>query len=183
MKKATLFGLCAAAMLAGLSGPVSAAEYSFSLDGSGYTASGTITTNSTSSTNPFPCPTCATGPGYDITNITGTINGQAITGAVAVNGFDGNDNLAFLTAPYVDYNGVAFTTATDTYNVFAGLTYGHPGNYIVDSKQFAPLYGLPVTLTASTPAVPEPSTWAMMLAGFAMAGLALRWRQRVAVPV
>ncbi len=32
-------------------------------------------------------------------------------------------------------------------------------------------------------AVPEPATWAMMIAGFGLAGSALRRRQRVAIDV
>lgn len=36
-----------------------------------------------------------------------------------------------------------------------------------------------LTITAATAAVPEPASWAMMIAGFGMTGLALRRRQRV----
>ncbi len=49
-----------------------------------------------------------------------------------------------------------------------GLLVGH--GYIVE---YSPLEG-----TAPSPAVPEPSTWAMMLLGFAAAGWALRRRGR-----
>lgn len=78
-----------------------------------------------------------------------------------------------------DLNGMAsgsFTLAAGDYSVFVGGV-----NYVAQIGAMAPYpnYGLRVTLNvAAVPApVPEPETWAMLLAGLGLVGWAARRRQ------
>ena len=53
---------------------------------------------------------------YDVTSISGTRNGVAITGPTA---YAAQDNRVYITAPHVDYHGLAYTIADGTaFNVF-----------------------------------------------------------------
>ena len=62
-------------------------------------------------------------------------------------------------------------TGSNVFNLPAGVTV-NAGNYLVNNRFFDPL---------DTPAnAPEPASWALMLAGFGMAGAALRRRRALA---
>jgi hypothetical protein len=113
-----------------------------------------------------------------ITNVTGseTFSGgpaEAITGVVPVGGFAANDNLLVVPASpgFVTLSGISFLTTTDAYNlafVTTGQGYTFNGYVIVQQSTdaagtFPPGVG-PITVNVS--AVPEPSTWAMMILGF-----------------
>jgi PEP-CTERM motif len=113
-----------------------------------------------------------------VTAITGTVDGSMIKKVVKVDGFLGNDNLIFPTAtspagtPLVDGQGFAFKLANgQDVQVFgddlpAGI-FEIEGTNSNGAAEF--------TLTA---AVPEPSTWAMMILGFCGLGfMAYRRKQ------
>lgn len=122
--------------------------------------------------------------GYDIVGITGTVSGNPgvdpITGLIAnptppvtatCCGFF-YDNVFFLPGPgFLNTGGVLFTTAGGTYNLFMDSP--------TDGRLYT--YGAPDPLdvhgTITALAVPEPGTWALMLLGFAGAGVALRNRR------
>ena len=118
--------------------------------------------------------------GFDITGISGTFGGDAITSLFnnpnqpnhSNNGVFTWDNVLFPTGLRAfDRFGVAFTTAGGTFNIFDGIADGGTTNT-------ATPYGLIVAATGAetfgtgtlTPAVPEPSTWAMLILGFAGIG-------------
>jgi hypothetical protein len=167
----------ATAVLAQVGG-ADAAIFDFSYTDSTNTTygSGQFFTNSTSSP-------------YLITNVTGseTFGGvtEAITGIVPVNGYAANDNsLLFPANPsYVTLSGISFTTAADVYNVgYVTTAGGYPFDGYVVIQQSTDAAGTyppgvgPLTVTVS--AVPEPSTWAMMILGFFGVGfLAYRRKQ------
>jgi hypothetical protein len=163
---------CATLMIGGLlplaaaSVPASAEVFDWSLTGPApglggvpFPGSGTIIATLTSS------------PGvWDIDTITGMVNGSEIT---ATSTFDGADNRLFTNGfGFVSTNGISFETAAeqmvDIFSFFGqstpptGNPYGeltsNPGGFGVGT----------FTLTA----VPEASTWAMMLIGFAGLGVA-----------
>jgi hypothetical protein len=113
-----------------------------------------------------------------VTTITGTVDGSMIKKVVKVDGFLGNDNLIFPTAtspagtPLVDGQGFAFKLANgQDVQVFGDdLPAGIFEIEGTDSNGAAEL-----TLTA---AVPESSTWAMMILGFCGLGfMAYRRKQ------
>lgn len=174
-KMATHLRLAGAAALGFLiATPASAAQIAFDFAGSGFfggtlNGAGTLTTNDTSFTNPL--------NGYtaqQITGITGTFNGSAITGLANV---FGANNLFYLTGPFfVDGNGLGFTTAS---NVSANLFITNDTSYRVNTQGAGLLTGLVTAnaTVAATPAVPEPATWGMMLIGFGAIGASMRRRK------
>jgi hypothetical protein len=155
-------GLVATAALGAT--PASAALYNFSFSGSGQSGSGILTTAS-SSTIKFG------ETAFAITGISGMLNGSAITG---LSGFLGSDNYYFTTGTsFVDGSGVGFTTAAGT---SASLYYQSTASSyrITTVSPFATAF---VTATSSAvAAVPEPASWAMMIAGFGLVGGAMRRR-------
>ena len=159
----------AASMLALFAMPASAATYIFSFSGTGQAGSGTLTTDDvTIASRGYTAQT--------ITGITGTYNGSSITGLMA--GLFGADNLYYLTGPsFVDGSGVGFRTAAGNQ---VNLFYQDSAqSYRVNTlNPFASVF---VTATSSpaTAPVPEPATWTMMIAGFAVIGLVLRGRRSV----
>jgi hypothetical protein len=168
MKSAKLFAVLMIAGLLPLAAavaPASAKVFDWSITGPApdlggvpFPGSGTITATLTSS------------PGvWDIDTITGTVDGSAITGTST---FRGADNELFTNGfAFVSTVGIAFETAAgQSVNIFSffgqetpptGNAYGEfasPGGFGVGT----------FTLTA----VPEASTWAMMVIGFAGLGMA-----------
>jgi hypothetical protein len=169
MKFTTTF---AAMMIAGLTPlgatlePASAEVFDWSLTGPApvlggvpFPGSGTITASPTASTGVF-----------DIDTITGVINGSEITGTSA---FEGADNEVFTNGfAFVSTNGISFETAAgQSVNIFSFFGQGTPptGNAYGESTSNPSAFGVGTfTLTA----VPEASTWAMMLIGFASLSVA-----------
>jgi hypothetical protein len=114
--------------------------------------------------------------GYDITGVSGTFGGNSIT-SLYVNpnqpnsdsngAFTWDDVLFPTSGTAFDRYGVAFTTSDGTFNIFNAIADG--GTTDANTP-----YGLIVASTGNetfgtatlTAAVPEPSTWAMMILGF-----------------
>ncbi len=169
---AAALALCAAA-------PASAAVYMFDFSGTGFfggtlNGSGTLTTNDISFVNPVNGYTAQT-----ITGITGTFNGSQITGLAP--GTFGANNFFYLTGPFfVDGSGLGFRTAS---GVSGNLFVTNDTSYRVNTMGAGLLTGL-VTARVTpvvAAAVPEPTTWAMMLLGFGAIGFAMRRRRTLGV--
>jgi hypothetical protein len=126
---------------------------------------------------------------YLITDATGTISYQGVTqtidGVAPVNGYASNDNLISFpgTPAFSSFGGLSFTTnGPDVYN------FGFIDPYYAITQQSSnpggTLGGSYVALTefAISTAVPEPSTWAMMILGFFGVGyMTYRRKQRLSV--
>lgn len=181
MKLSRFLTTAATLALASLGTSANAASFSFNFTdtSSQVLASGFLTTADTLN---------ALG-GYDLTSISGTVTGfGAITGFVPINtplpgtssanGFLYNNTVYTSAYPHVDLNGLLFSTAGASWNVYRNGTDVFTGfdgtNYIPNSSgtQFAGTF----TITA----VPEPASWAMMIAGFGLLGATMR-RRRVSV--
>jgi PEP-CTERM motif len=162
-KIAALFAACTV-FVAATTVPASAAIYDFTYAGS---LGGTLILTTSDTVD-------AVG-GYDITGVSGTFDGNAIT-SLLINPTQPNfsenssftwDNVLFPAGVRVfDRYGVAFTTSGGTFNIFDAIADGGttntnaPYGLIIDSTG-AETFG-----TAALAAVPEPSTWAMMVLGF-----------------
>jgi len=131
--------------------------------------------------------------GYDINSITGTAEGQTITG---LSTYDSPSNVVYPPSPPnigVDTLGFSFTVADGTaFNVYeddgnytpgtpfaCGAVYcivgpGAPSTVDASNDPVSTLDSFTVTVAA----VPEPSTWAMMVLGFAGLGFAGYRRSR-----
>lgn len=141
------------------------------LAGSGYDGTLEITTDSTPVSNPYPCAGCNSGPGYIATGISGTINNVSISGLIPANGYLDNDNIVYLTAPFLDNGGLSFIANAIDYGV--GESLSQPSIYLMCSGSQSGCGGIyPVSLTAN--AVPEPATWAILLVSVWGVGLIVR---------
>jgi hypothetical protein len=131
-----------------------------SLGGAPFPGSGTITA------------TVSAGGADMVTGITGTVNGSLITG---LNTFNGADNLLFPAGTtFLSTHGISFvTTSGQDINIFSFFPQGTPpsGNAYGELSANPSAFGVG-TFTIS--AVPEPSTWAMMLLGLIGLGFAFR---------
>jgi hypothetical protein len=106
---------------------------------------------------------------FTMVSITGSFDGLTITGPTPPGTCcetPPNDNLIYVPAPYLDLPGIGFYTTDGTaWNLYYT---GAPSYNELNSGTFAPGTSGSFTLTG----VPEPSTWAMMLVGFAGIGFA-----------
>lgn len=152
--------------------------YASKVQGSGFSGHGVVTIDTTTPyANPYPCATCATGPGYDATGIWGSLNGRSITGLAPLLSIAGNDNRFYPTsAPLLDRGDLGFVANGVAYNVFNGNYAGHPGYFLANGGG---IYANPVAFSLTT--LPEPASWAMMIPGFAVIGSVLRHRARGAL--
>lgn len=116
-----------------------------------------------------------------VNNSGGTITSLAISGS-NIFGFDGDGLAAFPgggTFGTTGYEGPNTSfTITDTNNGFVnflngGLLDGQTAYFSLEENLAAG--GVPITVGS---AAPEPATWAMMILGFGMAGVAFRRRKR-----
>ncbi|HMI19116.1 MAG TPA: PEPxxWA-CTERM sorting domain-containing protein [Sphingomonas sp.] len=126
--------------------------------------------------------------GYDILSASGTVDGSAVTGLV-VNPNQPNlglvasfffDNVLYTSGPGLSEAGFVVSTSALTIN------FGYSGGYYAisaDGSTHVNTHGQTVFNTkfstgdGSLSAVPESASWAMMVAGFGMAGAAMRRRR------
>ena len=135
-----------------------AGSYNFNFAVGNVTAAGTITTDTTG----------------HATWITGLVNAtDPITG---LSSYAGADNNLYSTGAWVTFGGLSFSTASvgdfNLYNSGQGY-YGFLSSVTNSSGTADGRFA-----TANIAAVPEPTTWAMMLIGFAGIGYSTRRRRR-----
>jgi hypothetical protein len=126
------------------------------------------------------------GDNYQVTGVSGTADGSTILGP---SNYGGSDQLLYLpgssTLSLADRSGIAFSTATLSYNIFAQST-GIPVYSFCRSDEQLSCTGTDAndtptdatfTVTAAT-GTPEPASWAMMLLGIAGVGGVMRTTRR-----
>jgi hypothetical protein len=127
---------------------------------SSYVGSGTFTTDSTPADGY-----------YEVTGVTGTMNGENITGLLASGTYEGSDNLLAPPPRQVTVNGVSFVTSVGTYyNIFLDFP-----NYEVDSQDSSSNDGFDTTGNFSAAIVPEPSEYGFFI--FLAAAGFVGWRR------
>ncbi len=152
-----------------------AATYTFSFSGATDSGSGTLTGD----------------PGSPLTGITGFIDGIAIQGLsdYGLTSTPPLGNTVTTSYPYLNYNGIAFSTASDAFNIYYNNIpdNGAPEGYYLIQRSTDPTpndpsapFGESITFTTS---VPEPASWAMMMVGLGLAGATLRRRASKVVHV
>jgi hypothetical protein len=165
------------AALASLAAPASAAEYL--LDFAGARSSGgtgtlfatlRIATSDTAN---------ALG-GFDVYSVDGVVDGEDVLGIIANPNAPGTiesnnflfDNILFDANPAFDIYGLAFTTATGSWNLW-----GESADVYTLLKN-TPGFGYTGARigTLAVTAVPEPASWAMLIAGFGLVGAVARRR-------
>jgi len=159
------------ALIVATCGSARADLFDFSYSGAGITASGTLTA------------TLQSGNTYLISAITGTRNGQSITGLLAPSTFAPcgcNDNLLYFPAGgdnpdgnrFIDVNGFAFSTAGGTFDPFVN---GIGGPYMEEdgNSSFTSLNSFDVTESVPAP-IPGAGALSYLLV---LLGGAWRWRK------
>lgn len=139
--------------------------FNFSYSGPGVSGSGVLTTSDA-------------GSPFTVTGITGTANGEAITG---LSTYASADNLIFYpTPPNVDFSGVSFSTASRDWGIgWTGTAYGIVNS--IDNPDGACCGISPIDFSLSQASgTPEPGAWALMLLGFGAMGASLRRSRRTA---
>jgi hypothetical protein len=167
MQKMKMKILAASTCLAlGVVGSANANMYDWSYTGPNLSASGSFSTGAADS------------GGFDIVSISGTSNGNAITGLLGLHqccSSPANDNIFYTSEPHFDLSGLGFMDSGNEWvNIYFAGTYqaliGAGGNTVGGN-------GPSGELTISP--VPEPETYAMMLAGLGLLGLAARRRKQI----
>ena len=164
MKRVVRTAAVVAAMMVGAVQAQASQIFDFSYSGTNVWGSGVLTT--TDAGSPF-----------SILGISGTANGEAITG---LSGYASADNLIYFpTQPFVDFSGMAFNTATKAWSIgWTGSDYGIINS--IDDPSGACCGTHPITFTVTPGGVPEPATWTLAIIGFGLAGAALRRRSQPA---
>jgi hypothetical protein len=151
--------------------------FSFSFTGSSFDGSGTIigTESGTVGLNTV----------YDITGISGIVDGQSIASLLAVNTFDGNDNKLYIPGLLLgtfnfDTSGVSFKLANGS-NVNIGQGGFLNLQEIADldpskGREITEAVNIDVDKIGSTSPVPEPGTLALLGTGILGAAGAVRRR-------
>lgn len=117
-----------------------------------------------------------------ITALSGTYNGNSITllapGTYPDFVSPQNDNLFTTASPFFDLSGLGFSAGGFNYNLYAvgpalAFCTNQGGNTCQGGLEFS----------VTSPAVPEPATWAMMLLGFVAVGYSLRRKRSLIAQV
>ncbi len=175
----------AAAASALMAVPASAATFLVSQIGGGVSAIGSITTDGTLgvlSTANVTTWSLNLNDGFGTFTLNGTSNSQLLV--------QGSDLTATATGLFFNFSGTGFALFQNP-SVGSGINFvcfvgnavcGGAGNRTSVSVSnfgggFAQQGVQQIGRLAAAPAVPEPASWAMMISGFALAGLALRRRK------
>jgi len=174
--KAAKWALIAALGLVSASAKATVYELDFSTADSVFTVTALVTTANTANA----------GGGYDVLSISGTVSGAG-GGAISLvadpsepNAYDNGtwiyDDVYFPgAAPLVDNPGVFFTAGGYDYNLYST---GPTTYYFSSNNPFGNYNPGELVASVTDPAVPELSTWAMMLLGLAGLGFAASRRAR-----
>jgi hypothetical protein len=161
--------------------PAIALSWDWSYSGAGITARGTFTTVDTPDGSGF----------YLVTGISGMRNGEIIIGLQPTGtSIPGNepflvDNLVSLETPQLTKNGFGYAVANGTFSNPFFADFLQPPDYLefFSAPPFTPgVIGpedseLPIRFSATLAPIPEPATWALLLAGLGMLGLIARCRE------
>ncbi len=118
------------------------------------------------------------GSNFLISSVTGTIDGHADVALIETNHFEGNDNTIYEPGNFLSFHGVAFTVGTANYTIFRtdeGIS------LCINNCDTGDVTPANLTISEEVAAVPEPSTWLMMIFGFA--GLGFMTYRRSSKPV
>ena len=149
--------------------PAHAAQFAFSFTTSQALFGPTVSGSGTFTTSDTPM-TVAGQTAYQVLSITGQVNN------VAINAPTGSYGNYFTTGPsFLDGTGTTFLLSNGGRVTF----FNQSSNGLYRVNTFSPGSSNFVNATSSpVAAVPEPTTWAMMLLGFAAIGFAMRRRPR-----
>jgi hypothetical protein len=170
--------LMSVAVLIATTTPAAALTWNWSYSGAGIAATGTFTTVDTPDASGF----------YLITGIAGERNGAAILSLQPTGTpIPGNepfavDNLVRIDSPQLTTHGFGFAIAGGTFSNPFFASFLQPPTYLefFSAPPFTSgVIGtedseLPIAFSATPTALPETATWALLLAGFGMLGLAAR---------
>jgi hypothetical protein len=149
--------------------PAMAAKFLVSYTTGGNAASFTLTTTDDADANGF----------FEVTSMSGQLGAATDVALIGTVPFTAPDNLFKPAADYVTTGGISFSAGGVSYNLIhvlasrfsvggiAQCVGGSCGAVITD-----------FSVSAVTGAVPEPTSWAMMLIGFGLAAGATRYRRR-----
>lgn len=171
MKSISLFA--GAIVVVAMTTKVEAAIYDFTIHSANYDIVGEMTTS-----------------GTQVTSLTGQISGL-LNAPIAALGDQPNiyytsDNMFSPSAPFVSNEGILFTAGGYSLNVYSVLNGSQYDYYISNSQFIGNYYGDPTSaplfapgdliLSGTITAVPELSTWAMLITGFVSLAVAGRRR-------
>ncbi|MBB5986327.1 PEPxxWA-CTERM sorting domain-containing protein [Sphingobium lignivorans] len=159
--------LAAAAAALSFAAPAQAVLFNFTLTGD-YSASFQLDSS--------PVPDVFDGSSFTIWDVSGFPD--AALGIVDLQFWTGDEAGGF---SIIDFYGDAYLLDATGSQLFSGST-GAP-TFLTGTYALADLFGpgsytLVIEEAGTTPAIPEPATWAMLIAGFAMAGAAMRQKPR-----
>lgn len=133
---------------------------------------------------------------YDVLGVTGNVDGDAVTGLIAnpnqpgwaysSDGLFMFDNTFQANGPNISWYGLLFQSATNEYNLFSDSPTQYELYKAADHSYVANSLGAITVAQQLTgagalgvaAAVPEPGTWALLIAGFGMIGAAIRAAER-----